>query len=1050
MASMVNKIFLFFFRSVTAESQVDILPSALVVKPTPPLSASGDSLTDMALYQFEREVSQREDDWFLNIYVGAQAQGGANVSGLHSVKNPVANSKKNISHFSKMTERALKLRDGDGVKKNTGMALVQLKIAAEGGNVDAMWHYAQMLSLSSSQAKVNTRWLRKLQKDGDTETMWHYSNINRSPQEIQRWYQKAAARGHVNAMFSYAECLYHGTAGYQNFTQARHLLLKAVDKGHTAAEYLYGVMLQNGEGGGQNGTQALQHFKNAAEKGHPAAIHNYAAFGFTDDTVQRKWLKVAIDSGSDYVETMIAYGFMLEKAIGGDKDLMGALDCYGKAFSKGGDSLVVDPKYQDHFKNSQLLNMMYYFHASWMYMISVLPVGLYIYSSKKSSHDGHEEEGVKAPIKSKKARCVKVAQFQPRDFFFNMSLSGIKWTSDCFLDLNAEQSPVLTINQKQVLLKIDIKQVLDRREYNHKLPISDANNQKLFEDVMDEISVCATAEISRLNQAISDYNPCRQGVSTTSIPVMIKNLYPEHQKFISEEVLFDEEIDKQYQDICIVLKSAELFIESTNGGFEAGTIYKKKPVEEILTEMKNMLDSLVAQKEKVMFERDQLILQRIRQLEDELHRLDFKGQRLVLQNYSEILKKRKINVEPLALFLESLQALKQASQQESSVEKEQMLNGYIEREKPFSEEILKYLYSKAKLIMDCQEKRALISERLLRDIGVVAKHGPQGDEVEKHIKKLEMDHIGLMKFTGFIALANKFRKSPGYVNKIKWIGMLNQQKNAYLKSEHLHKPEKKQKAHYLSSPCLTSDISAAAGSKPDSSIDVITMDDHEVLECLNKRIRDFCELSESEELRRASRALVSHYIGVLHFIQPYNQKIRDLHNILGHHIQFDDRLAFGLLKTINGIERSKVIAVLSKKLESICNIELEDMRQVTWHSLEESGEAVVEKIAGLIEFLRKPLPKVKSPVQYYQKRDALFTLKVLFETRRQSKKSIYVRIAQLLPISQIAAEEDIKKYVEIRNEYRHQDSVMRRFNEDYEALQSALCDEKPLAIEHKL
>ena len=51
---------------------------------------------------------------------------------------------------------------------------------------------------------------------------------------------------------------------------------------------------------------------------------------------------------------------------------------------------------------------------------------------------------------------------------------------------------------------------------------------------------------------------------------------------------------------------------------------------------------------------------------------------------------------------------------------------------------------------------------------------------------------------------------------------------------------------------------------------------------------------------------------------------------------------------------------------------------------------------------------------------------------------------------QVDAESELKKYIRIRNKYRHQDCVMRGFNEDYEALQSALYDEEPLAIEHTL
>lgn len=77
-----------------------------------------------------------------------------------------------------------------------------------------------------------------------------------------------------------------------------------------------------------------------------------------------------------------------------------------------------------------------------------------------------------------------------------------------------------------------------------------------------------------------------------------------------------------------------------------------------------------------------------------------------------------------------------------------------------------------------------------------------------------------------------------------------------------------------------------------------------------------------------------------------------------------------------------------------------------------------------------------------------FHLKYYFkQAERSGVRNPFICV--LLTISQAAAEGELEKYVEIRNKYRHQDCVMKGFNEDYDALQSALCDEEPLAITHK-
>ncbi|CAB4438298.1 unnamed protein product [Rhizophagus irregularis] len=93
------------------------------------------------------------------------------------------------------------------------------------------------------------------------------------------WYQKAAEKDHINAMFHLANIYYDGKGTEKNFEKAFHWFQKAAEKNHTYSMFNLATCYNNGEGiAEKNFEKAFYWSHKAAEDGCTEAMINLAIY----------------------------------------------------------------------------------------------------------------------------------------------------------------------------------------------------------------------------------------------------------------------------------------------------------------------------------------------------------------------------------------------------------------------------------------------------------------------------------------------------------------------------------------------------------------------------------------------------------------------------------------------------------------------------------------------------------------------------------------------------------------------------------------------------
>ena len=86
----------------------------------------------------------------------------------------------------------------------------------------------------------------------------------------EKW-EKAAAKGHVEAMHKLAEMYVQGKGVVKNYTTAYNLWKQAADKGNAQAMYNLGELAEKGLGTAKSDKEAIYWYKKAAAKGNEQA-----------------------------------------------------------------------------------------------------------------------------------------------------------------------------------------------------------------------------------------------------------------------------------------------------------------------------------------------------------------------------------------------------------------------------------------------------------------------------------------------------------------------------------------------------------------------------------------------------------------------------------------------------------------------------------------------------------------------------------------------------------------------------------------------------------
>jgi TPR repeat protein len=184
--------------------------------------------------------------------------------------------------------------------------------------------------------KEAVSWFNKAAAKGNMEAMFNLgmiyqlgagTEIPANEKEAVGWYQKAADKGHVNSMNNLGQ-LYLSEEGIQDFKLALQWFTKGADKGHSGCMYNVGVMYANGLGVNPQMEEAYKWFKKAADKGLDEAKeavkriekegilsaevkNGDAALNKMEYEAAMGWYQKGVDKG--YTEAMYKMGLLYQK-----------------------------------------------------------------------------------------------------------------------------------------------------------------------------------------------------------------------------------------------------------------------------------------------------------------------------------------------------------------------------------------------------------------------------------------------------------------------------------------------------------------------------------------------------------------------------------------------------------------------------------------------------------------------------------------------------------------------------------------------------------------
>jgi len=179
---------------------------------------------------------------------------------------------------------------GFGIAKDIDEAMKWFKLASTNGSYNAREELKKIEKAGLPQVdeykmgydafqlkkyKEAVSWFNKAAAKGNMEAMFNLgmiyqlgagTEIPANEKEAVGWYQKAADKGHVNSINNLGQ-LYLSEEGIQDFKLALQWFTKGADKGHSGCMYNVGVMYANGSGVTKQMEEAYKWFKKAADKG---------------------------------------------------------------------------------------------------------------------------------------------------------------------------------------------------------------------------------------------------------------------------------------------------------------------------------------------------------------------------------------------------------------------------------------------------------------------------------------------------------------------------------------------------------------------------------------------------------------------------------------------------------------------------------------------------------------------------------------------------------------------------------------------------------------
>lgn len=167
------------------------------------------------------------------------------------------------------------------------------------------------------------------------------NGVGKNHVEAIRWYEIAAGRGHVEAMYSLGYMHGHGEGTILNHKKARQWHEKAAKKGHVKSMFALGWAYANGEGVPKDCSKAVAFYSDAAKQGYVGAQYELARLYETgyDGKPQNyseaaRLYELAADQG--YARAKLNLGNLYFRGSGGIKqDYAKALKLYEEAAAQG-------------------------------------------------------------------------------------------------------------------------------------------------------------------------------------------------------------------------------------------------------------------------------------------------------------------------------------------------------------------------------------------------------------------------------------------------------------------------------------------------------------------------------------------------------------------------------------------------------------------------------------------------------------------------------------------------------------------------------------------
>lgn len=243
-------------------------------------------------------------------------------------------------------------RYGQGTEVDFVQAARWLKVAAEGGSVDAMVMYAIQLFRGEGVEKdlpAAIRWLTLASDKGHAVAMTVLASsyqtgegVTKDPVKALALYEQAAAKGNNIAQLEAGKLYLQERADPAKLAKGVAYVRQAADGGNVEAMGVLGILYWNGIGVDKDVAQSVDWMRKSAKGGYTRSMLAFLAI--SRDT---KCAAVSCEEAQDWIikageagnpEGLYLTGDMYEKGVGKlSKDPAKAIECYRKAAALGYD-----------------------------------------------------------------------------------------------------------------------------------------------------------------------------------------------------------------------------------------------------------------------------------------------------------------------------------------------------------------------------------------------------------------------------------------------------------------------------------------------------------------------------------------------------------------------------------------------------------------------------------------------------------------------------------------------------------------------------------------